>query len=420
MKLLTQPFNGALGNTLKSLLRSGEFSKLIIVVAFAKSSGVQRLINDFDAFTKSGGEIDAYVGVDFDGTTYEALTALLPRTTSLYIIHAETEQTFHSKIYNFTSGDKNLLIVGSNNLTGGGLWTNMESSLIVSSDHKYGTKAQDEFLSYIQNLESLNSSCMRINSQNDIDLLLRNGYIKTEIESLIKHRSKQYGGSRRAHPLFGNGIYAELPNLTTRPNSNSTISLFHNSRLDNRTDTLTSAKLENDTDDADDTIWFETRKMTGGSRNILDLSAKSLLYSGNPEGTIYSIGEKNYISGAVRFFGIDPINTKISKDIVINYNGINYYGNTILYPKGKKANGTWRLQLKGRDDSGNKITGQLKLNGSPSLPQKIITFTRVRDDCYSMSIFPDSKLSRFEKVSWLLAFNGSNNKARRLGIIKND
>ncbi|AFU72053.1 hypothetical protein BA20089_06725 [Bifidobacterium asteroides DSM 20089] len=419
MKLLNQPLDGALGDKLKSLLRSGEFSKLNIVVAFAKNSGVQRLINDFDDFIKSGGEINVYVGVDFDGTTYEALSALLPRTTSLFIIHAENEQTFHSKIYNFTGEDKNLLIVGSNNFTRGGLWTNMESSLIVSSDKKDDTTVQDEFISYIQSLRSLNKSksCMQINSQNDIDLLLRNGYIKTEIETLIKNKSKKYGGSRNVHPLFGNGVRAKLPSLIKGPDSNSSISPFPDSRLESKTDAFTSTGAD---DETDETIWLETRKMTGGSRNILDLSAKSLLYSGNPEGTVYDIGTENYISGAVRFFGIDPINTKISKDIIINYNGIDYYGNTILFPKGKKANGTWRLQLKGRDASGNKITGQLKLNGNPSLPHKIITFTRVRDDCYSMSIFPDSKLSRFEKVSWLLAFNGSTNKARRLGIIKND
>jgi len=419
MKLLNQPYDGALGDKLKSLLRSGEFSKLNIVVAFAKNSGVQRLIDDFDAFIKSGGEINAYLGVDFDGTTYEALSALLPRTTSLYIIHAETEQTFHSKLYNFTSEDKNLLIVGSNNLTGGGLWTNMESSLIVSSDNKDDTTVQDEFISYIQSLRSLDESksCMQINSQNDIDLLLRKGYIQTEIETLIKNKSKKYGGSRSAHPLFGNGVRAKLPSLIKGPDSNSSISLFPNSRLESKTDTFTSTRAD---DETNETIWLETRKMTGGSRNILDLSAKSLLYSGNPQGTVYDIGTDNYISGAVRFFGIDPNDKKVSKDIIINYQGINYYGNTILYPKGKKANHTWRLQLKGRDESGNKITKQLRLNRSPSLPQKIITFTRVRDDCFSMSIFPDSTLSSFEKVSWLLAFNGANNKAKRLGIIKND
>lgn len=64
-------------------------------------------------------------------TSYEALTVLLLHSDSLNVVHSEKWQTFHSKIYQFVGSDKGLLIVGSQNLTYGGLWSNFESSLLI-------------------------------------------------------------------------------------------------------------------------------------------------------------------------------------------------------------------------------------------------------------------------------------------------
>ncbi|WP_137652756.1 phospholipase D-like domain-containing protein [Bifidobacterium moukalabense] len=413
MELLTQPFNGSLGNRLKELLRSGKFNELNIAVAFAKNSGILRLINDFDDFLENGGKINAYIGVDLGGTSYEALTALLPRTTSLHIIHAETTQSFHSKMYNFVGEDEELLIVGSNNLTGGGLWTNLESSLIISIDHKDNAPMQERFYQYIENLESLDNSCMSIKEQEDIDRLLQNGYIEKEVFTLIQQNSKKNKDEKNTNKLFGDGKSTQLPRLKTQSEPQTSPS-------PQKPEPVAALNFSIPASRGGDTIWFEARAMTGGSRNILDLSMKSLLISGNPQGTAYDIGESNYMSGAVKFFGIDPTNTLNHKDITINYNGIDYNDNTILFPEGSKANGTWRLQIKGKDASGNKITEVLNLAGRPYLPHKIISFTKIKDDYYFMSVFSESQLNFFKKASWLLAFNGSTEKARQMGIIRND
>lgn len=420
MELLTQPFNGSLGDRLKELLRSGKFNKLNMAVAFAKNSGVLRLINDFDFFLKNGGKINAYIGVDLGGTSYEALTALLPRTTSLHIIHAETTQSFHSKMYNFIGEDEELLIVGSNNLTGGGLWTNFESSLIVSTDYKDNVHMQGEFSRYVEELKSLDDSCMNIEKQDDINKLLQNGYVEKEVFTLIQRNSQNKRDAKNTNKLFGNGKPTQLPQLKTWPKPRMSSPTKRPKTTTITTTTTTAPNPPVPASKGGDTIWFETRAMTGGSRNILDLSMKSLLVSGNPRGTAYDISEPNYMSGAVKFFGIDPSNTSNHKDITINYEGIDYAGNTILFPEGIKANGTWRLQIKGKDLSGNKITEILKQAGNPYLPHKVIAFTKIKDDYYFMSVFPESQIDSFKKASWLLAFNGSSEKARQLGIIRND
>jgi HKD family nuclease len=127
MKLMNQPFSGQLGSYLIELLDSQDYQVLNIVVAFAKNSGVLRIKDSLKRFRDRGGIVNIYVGVDLDVTSYDALTVLLLHTDSLNVVHAEKGQTFHSKIYQFLGQDKGLVVVGSHNLTAGGLWTNLKA-----------------------------------------------------------------------------------------------------------------------------------------------------------------------------------------------------------------------------------------------------------------------------------------------------
>src|SRR5690554_6131138 len=119
---MNQPFTGQLGNRLIELLNAPDYQTLNIVVAFAKNSGVLRIKDALERFRERGGRVNVYVGVDLGGTSYEALTNLLLHTDALNVVHAEKGQTFHSKIYQFLGAEEGLIIVGSHNLTGGGLW----------------------------------------------------------------------------------------------------------------------------------------------------------------------------------------------------------------------------------------------------------------------------------------------------------
>ena len=106
------------------MLDSGEYDILNIVVAFAKNSGVLRIKSALERLRNQGGKVNVYVGVDFGSTSYEALTSLLLNTDSLYVVHTEKGQTFHAKIYQLLGQRKGMVVVGSHNLTAGGLWTN--------------------------------------------------------------------------------------------------------------------------------------------------------------------------------------------------------------------------------------------------------------------------------------------------------
>lgn len=414
MELINQPFNGQLGERLIALLDSQDFQKLTVFVAFARNSGVLRIKDVLQRFRDQGGEVHVHVGVDLGGTSYEALTALLLHTDSLAVVHSEGGQTFHPKIYHLVGATHTALIVGSNNLTGGGLWTNFESACLVALDRNdpVHQPSIDGINAYAGKLQSLGKSYMPLPDQAAVDALLQNGYVSKEVWDHIRRR--QAARSRRTgNRLFGKGAPATLPKLNaattpgTQPASASSTAPLS-----------PPAPPPSSPDDGEPVIWFETREMTGGSRNILDLSMKSLVSRGDPTGTAFDLGDARFMQGAVQFFGIDPTDTSQTKDIILNFEGVDYADNTILYPEGDKANGTWRLQIKGADANGRKITEAFRdKNDGDYLVQKIVAFTIIEVNYYAMSVFPTSDLLQFEAASLILAHNGRAKNARRLGIL---
>lgn len=417
MRLFSQPFDGQLGEVLLEGLNSSEFHRLNIVVAFAKNSGVLRLREAMERFRDQGGEIHLYVGVDMNATSYEALVNLLPVSTSLRVVHDENGQTFHTKLFNFVGSDKSVLVVGSHNLTGGGLWTSYESSIhltldLGNDDQLQMQRSVDE---YLTQLSSLDNTVKVIEGEDTIKALLLSSYVEREVKTQVRRRRASAEVERR-QTLFGRGERARLPALPKSASSRSVV-LPQPSPADPRVTPLSMFTQVERTDDA--TLWLETRKMTGGSRNILDLSKTSLLRSGDVAGTSYAHEDTSFMRGAVEFFGVDPEDTDREKEIVVNFEGTDYSGNTIKFPEGAHANGTWRVQIKGVSDSGQKITSVFKGLSDEGffLPEKIVTFTRINPDYYFLSVFSERDLPEFLEASTVTAYNGRIESARLLGIL---
>ena len=422
MELVSQPLSGQLGDRLIELLSDKRYTSLTIIVAFAKSSGVLRLQEHFERFRERGGVIDVYVGIDLNGTSYEALTLLLACSDSLNIVHSSGEYTFHPKVYDFSGPSQGMIIVGSNNLTGGGLWTNFESALLVPT---YAAEPDTQMLheqiaTYLQELSGNDELFRVINTQEDIDLLLKAHLVEREVTSQIR-RGQMRNASKAVgdgHQLFQRGIAPRIPPL---PRESSDSKQKINSIARSHVENVTVQALK-----GSETAWFETRKMTGGSRNILDLSMKSLVIKTYRNGVFVEPAQKEIIPGAVEFFGINPDDTNATKDITLNFNGVDYSGNTILFPVGEKANGTWRIQLKGQSDKGVKITDAFKREASaegkvePFLTYKVIAFSRITADHYLLSIYPESQIEEFMEASLVLAYNGQSVHSRLWGSLRND
>lgn len=77
MEIVNQPFKQSLGFRLIEKIQSGHFSVFHFMVAYAKTSGVNRLLPYMRQFKENGGTIKAVVGIDQGNTSYEALISLL-------------------------------------------------------------------------------------------------------------------------------------------------------------------------------------------------------------------------------------------------------------------------------------------------------------------------------------------------------
>ena len=136
-QLLEQPHGTArLGDFLIGHLSDRRWSEFRAAIAFVKYSGVRHVeagLRSFSGFA----DIRMAVGVDCQGSSFEGLSALLGATRgrgAIWVFHNENPSTFHPKVYLFKNRSRADLVVGSGNLTSGGLFTNYEASLSLSLD----------------------------------------------------------------------------------------------------------------------------------------------------------------------------------------------------------------------------------------------------------------------------------------------
>lgn len=127
--------------TLSRLLKLFEDTKLEQVrfaVAYVRWEGLGLLSQSIEAFVARGGRFESIYGAGNGVTTPDALyygmllNSLFPgHTYSGFIEDEYANATFHPKYYEFRFKSETRIIVGSSNLTGGGLQRNSEASLEV-------------------------------------------------------------------------------------------------------------------------------------------------------------------------------------------------------------------------------------------------------------------------------------------------
>ena len=119
-----------LGDWLKDNLER-DWTHFRAAVAFVKRSGTRHIAEPLATFAERG-HIEIVAGIDHRGTSYEGLLDLLRAVMPngrIVIFHNRLLHTFHPKIYVFKSETAADLVVGSGNLTEGGLFTNYEAAL---------------------------------------------------------------------------------------------------------------------------------------------------------------------------------------------------------------------------------------------------------------------------------------------------
>lgn len=176
-----------LGDYLKTHLEQPGWTHFRAAVAFVKRSGVRHIQNSLAKFSKKA-SVKMSVGIDLGGTSLEGLHGLLESVKApnqIWIYHNENQSTFHPKIYLFKNDKKADVLVGSGNLTEGGLFTNYEASFAITLN--LSKKPDKTVLKYIE--ESLDSwsnpaqGTAQLLTPELLDELVKNDYVPKEINA---------------------------------------------------------------------------------------------------------------------------------------------------------------------------------------------------------------------------------------------
>ncbi len=216
------------GVELADFLASNRWTRFDAAVAWVRHSGLRHIMPALADFLQRGGAMRFVVGIDIENTSkdgLEDLLALKPYGDIQTVIrHNEHPAvTFHPKVYLFSNDEHARIIVGSNNLTESGLFTNVEAGLQMDA------AVTDAVI--VQMLSALDSWCdptgnlARVLDQDLLIALEQGGYIAPE-GVLQRRRANSRptsaftaGGAAAARsPLFGsNAEIAPRPPLLGAP-----------------------------------------------------------------------------------------------------------------------------------------------------------------------------------------------------------
>src|SRR5258707_22006 len=139
VRLLLQPFNSQgvlsrLGVDMIAQLVSGSYNQVHILSAFVTSSGTQRLGHALESVTHAGGQVHALIGVNNGLTSMQAAADLHAAGVEVLGFHTGGSILYHPKVYLLRGANRAWLSVGSSNLTGDGMYRNIETNTIIELD----------------------------------------------------------------------------------------------------------------------------------------------------------------------------------------------------------------------------------------------------------------------------------------------
>jgi len=129
--------NYPIGNIINQELQNAQSAR--IAIAFLKYSGIKVIEKSLDQCLKNNGSVEIIAGLDFKTTDPQSMHYLInlqkqAQNLKFYCYgdknENKTDVVFHPKIYLFERRGETTGIVGSTNLTRGGLMTNFEANVI--------------------------------------------------------------------------------------------------------------------------------------------------------------------------------------------------------------------------------------------------------------------------------------------------
>jgi HKD family nuclease len=232
--ILNQPMSKMrIGDLLKKELSSPErgWTSFRAAVAFAKMSGVRHIYRELVEFAQRG-SVRISVGIDMQGTSKEGLQGLYRAVTGgdgkLFVFknNHSSNPTFHPKVFLFEGPSSCLAIVGSGNLTRGGLFTNYESvmvaDLLFDSVHGEDERILRSALAALDHFSDERTGMAVEFNEGLLVQLMQRGMVLPEIQQNRQNRRKQTAGTGQANgqvlpPLFGQATVPAAPSAEAPP-----------------------------------------------------------------------------------------------------------------------------------------------------------------------------------------------------------
>jgi HKD family nuclease len=393
------------GELIISSLKSKDYNFFNAFVAFVSTGGLENIMGQLIAFKERKGAVSFYIGVDLNATSKEALESLLQHDIETYVTYSPNNIIYHPKIYVFRGNKVTRAIIGSSNLTESGLFQNIEASVCIDFENKdeNGNNFLANIYAHFNSIINKKHPSCQLLTQNVLDILIKSKVVLPEAVNRARTNkiNKEFGQreskiNTKLLELFGK-IKSKRPPRGFKKTVTKQV-LLTNKKKSEVIVVYKSSFLKAGS------MWIETGKMTGGSRNILDLSKK---------------GKLNGVTkfGSVSYFGLNPNQTNKSKDIDILFTGKLYKGNHIFYAAG---NSNWRIRMNGEADDGEKITVYSKpnLGENGGFQYKILVFTKINDTNFKLEILDKDDRNKLIENSSDWAIGGSSATGRAYGIIR--
>jgi hypothetical protein len=134
-ELLSQPYRDGPSalSFLEVALGDEDVRSLLVITAWVRRSGLELLVPGIDALRQRGGTARLIFGVDLKGTTRQGAELARRHLSDVHVFHDPAGGTFHPKLYLATTEEnRGYALIGSNNLTAGGMWHNYETAVLAT------------------------------------------------------------------------------------------------------------------------------------------------------------------------------------------------------------------------------------------------------------------------------------------------
>ncbi len=180
------------GKQLAVSFESKDYKKFYGFVAFATLTGIKPLKSKLEIAKSNYEEIKFFIGINNNITSEEALAFLLNENIETYIYYDESipQKIYHPKLFLFEGKDVSRIIIGSSNLTGRAINSNVEASIQLDLESN-DFNSLNEIKEYYSSLLDLSSPNIKLLTKEYLEVLKKRGLLSNGDNELEDNENKE-------------------------------------------------------------------------------------------------------------------------------------------------------------------------------------------------------------------------------------